>query len=83
MAPQVKDLALSLRWLGLLLVGRVWSLAWEFPHVMGMPKKKKSTMHYQQILENSLITPASIHRNLPTSQYFVETISKPLFYLTL
>ena len=41
MAPQVKDLALSLRWLGLLLVGRVWSLAWEFPHVMGVAKKKK------------------------------------------
>ena len=37
----VKDLALSVLWLGSLPVTRVRSLAWELPHATGAAKKKK------------------------------------------
>ena len=41
MAQRVKDLALSLQWLGLLLWHRFDSLAWKFPHAAGMAPPKK------------------------------------------
>ena len=39
MAQWVKDLVVSLRWLGFLV--QVQSLAWELPHAMSVAKIKK------------------------------------------
>ena len=38
---QVKNLVLSLQWLGVTAVAEVQSLAWEFPQALGGAKRKR------------------------------------------
>ena len=53
MVKQVKDLALSLQWLGSQLMAWGWSLAWELHIPQAQPEKQKPKTNIQPSLETT------------------------------
>ena len=77
---QVKDLALSLQWVGSLPWAQIQSLAWELPHAVGMAKQNKTKPHKKQINKPICITWAfsPISKKIQYSQFSLGLMAKSL-----